>query len=102
MENEKDTPRQLLFLEPVNKDSSEEELVKRLIIRLESLGFNIIGNFLVEGNVVGRLRQYNIKSNLNDDLRGIYGGGGGTLLLSFSKSLNIHHNSQHLLDFIAQ
>ena len=54
MENEKDTPRQLLFLEPVNKDSSEEELVKRLIIRLESLGFNIIGNFLVEGNVVGR------------------------------------------------
>ena len=76
MENEKDTPRQLLFLEPVNKDSSEEELVKRLIIRLESLGFNIIGNFLVEGNVVGRLRQYNIKSNLNDDLRGIYGGGG--------------------------
>ena len=76
MENEKDTPRQLLFLEPVNKDSSEEELVKRLIIRLESLGFNIIGNFLVEGNVRGRLRQYNIKSNLNDDLRGIYGGGG--------------------------
>ena len=76
MENEKDTPRQLLFLEPVNKDSSEEELVKRLIIRLESLGFNIIGNFLVEGNVLGRLRQYNIKSNLNDDLRGIYGGGG--------------------------
>ena len=76
MENEKDTPRQLLFLEPVNKDSSEEELVKRLIIRLESLGFNIIGNFLVEGNVVGRFRQYNIKSNLNDDLRGIYGGGG--------------------------
>ena len=81
MENEKDTPRQLLFLEPVNKDSSEEELVKRLIIRLESLGFNIIGNFLVEGNVVGRLRQYNIKSNLNDDLRGIYGGGGVRLSL---------------------
>ena len=76
MENEKDTPRQLLFLEPVNKDSSEEELVKRLIIRIDSLGFNIIGNFLVEGNVLGRLRQYNIKSNLNDDLRGIYGGGG--------------------------
>ncbi len=47
MENEKDTPRQLLFLEPVNKDSSEEELVKRLIIRLESLGFNIIGIFLL-------------------------------------------------------
>ena len=81
MENEKDTPRQLLFLEPVNKDSSEEELVRRLIIRLESLGFNIIGNFLVEGNVVGRLRQYNIKSNLNDDLRGIYGGGGVRLSL---------------------
>ena len=43
MENEKDTSKQLLFLEPVNKDSNEEEVLERLIIRLETLGFNIIG-----------------------------------------------------------
>ena len=43
MENEKDTSKQLLFLEPVNTDNNEEELLERLIIRLESLGFNIIG-----------------------------------------------------------
>ena len=43
MENEKDTSKQLLFLEPVNKDTNEDELIERLIIRLESLGFNIIG-----------------------------------------------------------
>ena len=43
MENEKDTSKQLLFLEPVNKDNNEDELLERLIIRLESLGFNIIG-----------------------------------------------------------
>ena len=43
MENEKDTSKQLLFLELVNKDSNEEEALKRLIIRLESVGFNIIG-----------------------------------------------------------
>ena len=43
MENEKKSSKQLLFLEPVNKDSNEDELIERLIIRLESLGFNIIG-----------------------------------------------------------
>ncbi len=43
MENEKETSKQLLFLEPVNKDTNEDELIERLIIRLESLGFNIIG-----------------------------------------------------------
>ena len=43
MENEKDTSKQLLFLEPVNKDSNEDELIERLIVRLETLGFNIIG-----------------------------------------------------------
>ena len=43
MENKKDTSKQLLFLEPVNKDSNEEELLERLIARLQSLGFNIIG-----------------------------------------------------------
>ena len=43
MENEKDTSKQLLFLEPVNTDSNEEELLERLIVKLESFGFNIIG-----------------------------------------------------------
>ena len=41
MENEKDTSKQLLFLEPVNTDSNEDELLKRLVIKLEALGFNI-------------------------------------------------------------
>lgn len=43
MENEKDTSKQLLFLEPVNKYTNEEDLLERLIVKLESLGFNIIG-----------------------------------------------------------
>ena len=43
MENEKDTSKQLLFLEPVNTDSNEDELLKRLVIKLEALGFSIIG-----------------------------------------------------------
>ena len=43
MENEKDTSKQLLFLEPVNKDGNEDELIERLIARLKFLGFNIIG-----------------------------------------------------------
>ena len=43
MENEKDTSKKILFLEPVNKDSNEEELLQRLVVRLEALGFNIIG-----------------------------------------------------------
>ncbi len=42
MENEKDTSKQLLFLEPVNKDNNEDELIERLVIRLESLNFKII------------------------------------------------------------
>ncbi len=42
MENEKDTSKKLLFLEPVNNESDEEELLRRLIARLESLDFNII------------------------------------------------------------
>ena len=48
MENEKETSKQLLFLEPVNKDTNEDELIERLIIRLESLGFNIIGKHEVQ------------------------------------------------------
>ena len=43
MENEKDTSRQLMFLEAVSKDADTEDLVKRLILKLESIGFNIIG-----------------------------------------------------------
>ena len=43
MKKEKDTSKQILFLEPVNKDSNEEELLQRLVVRLEALGFNIIG-----------------------------------------------------------
>ena len=43
MENEKDTSKQLMFLESVNKDSNEDELLQRLVVRLEALGFNIIG-----------------------------------------------------------
>ena len=43
MENEKDTSKQLLFLEPVNKDTNEDELIEKLMIRLGSLGLNIIG-----------------------------------------------------------
>ncbi len=39
---EKDTSKQLLFLEPVNKDSNEDELLEKLIVKLETLGFNII------------------------------------------------------------
>ena len=42
MKNKKDTSKQLLFLEPVNKDNNEDELIERLVIRLESLNFKII------------------------------------------------------------
>ena len=42
MDNEKDSSKKLLFLEPVNNESDEEELLRRLIARLEALGFNII------------------------------------------------------------
>ena len=41
MKIEKNT-KQLLFLEPVNKFSDEEEVLKRLIKKLKALGFNII------------------------------------------------------------
>ena len=43
MENEKDISRQLMFLETVSNDTDTEELVERLILKLESFGFNIIG-----------------------------------------------------------
>ena len=40
MKIEKNT-KQLLFLEPVNKYSDDEEVLKRLIQKLNALGFNI-------------------------------------------------------------
>ena len=43
MENEKDTSRQLMFLEPVNADTDVDHLFERLVLKLESFGFNIIG-----------------------------------------------------------
>ena len=42
MENEKNTSKRLLFLEPVDENSDEEELLKRLILKLETLGINVI------------------------------------------------------------
>ena len=41
MEN-KNSSKQLLFLEPINEHSDEDELIKKLIKRLEALGFDII------------------------------------------------------------
>ena len=43
MENKNDTSKHLMFLEPVSEDTDTEKLVKRLILKLESFGFNIIG-----------------------------------------------------------
>ena len=42
MDNEKDSSKKLLFLEPVNNESDEEELLSRLIAKLEATGFKII------------------------------------------------------------
>ena len=42
MDNEKDSSKKLLFLEPVNNESDEEELLRRLIAKLEATGFKII------------------------------------------------------------
>ena len=41
MKNEKNS-KQLLFLEAVNKNTDEEQLIEKLIRKLEILGFNII------------------------------------------------------------
>ena len=43
LENKKETSRRLIFLEPVNNYTDTEELVERLISKLESFGFNIVG-----------------------------------------------------------
>ena len=42
MENEKNTSKRLMFLEPVNENSDVENLLKRLILKLEALGVNVI------------------------------------------------------------
>ena len=43
MKHKNNGSRQLMFLEPINKNSDEDQLIERLIVRLEALGFNIIG-----------------------------------------------------------
>ena len=42
MEINKNTSKQLMFLEPVDENSNEEELLERLILKLEALGVNVI------------------------------------------------------------
>ncbi len=42
MENEKNTSKRLMFLEPVNENSDVENLLERLILKLEALGVNVI------------------------------------------------------------
>ena len=42
LESEKNTPKRPMFLEPVDENSDEEELLKRLIVKLETLGINVI------------------------------------------------------------
>ena len=41
MKNEKNS-KELLFLEAVNKNTDEQQLIEKLIRKLETLGFNII------------------------------------------------------------
>ena len=41
MKNKKSS-KELLFLEAVNKNTDEEQLIEKLIRKLETLGFNII------------------------------------------------------------
>jgi hypothetical protein len=41
MENEKNTSKRLMFLEPVNENSDVENLLERLILKLETLGINV-------------------------------------------------------------
>ena len=43
MTDRKDSSKHLMFLEPVSKDTDTEELVERLVLKLESLSFKIIG-----------------------------------------------------------
>ena len=41
MDKKKENSRQLMFLEPVNSDSDVEELLHKLALKLEAMGFNI-------------------------------------------------------------
>tara|TARA_X000000950_G_C13796116_1_gene611484 strand:+ start:599 stop:775 length:177 start_codon:yes stop_codon:yes gene_type:complete len=41
MENKKENSRQLIFLEPVNSNSGVEDLLNKLVLKLEALVFNI-------------------------------------------------------------
>ena len=41
MKNKKSS-KELLFLEAVNKNTDEQQLIEKLIRKLETLGFNII------------------------------------------------------------
>ena len=41
MKNEKNS-KELLFLQAVDKNTDEEQLIQKLINKLETLGFNII------------------------------------------------------------
>ena len=50
MENEKNTSKRLMFLEPVNENSDVENLLKRLILKLEALGINVIDEEEEENN----------------------------------------------------
>ncbi len=42
MTSENNNKRELLFLEPISKDTPVDELVEKLAIKLEQLGFNIV------------------------------------------------------------
>ena len=59
--------------------------------------FTLIGGCIGGWNILPKRKSFNNKRFIR-----WYGGGGGTLLLLLSKSLNIYHNNQYLLDFIAQ
>ena len=42
MGNKNFSLKRLMFVEPVNKNSDVEELLERLILKLEALGVNVI------------------------------------------------------------
>ena len=42
MRNKSVTSKRLMFVEPVNKNSDVEELLERLILKLETMGVNVI------------------------------------------------------------
>ncbi len=42
MGNKNFTSKRLMFVEPVNKNSDVEELLERLILKLETMGVNVI------------------------------------------------------------